>query len=303
MGHRRYSMGDFVIERLKKIGSRKSGVGARVPQFIIHHSAFIILFLSTVYCLPSAAFAQRTLYFTKSAIATNVWKLSESSPPGPADSTSQVSNASDTTGWYHVDAGLSDNTADPSEFSDTHPPDNTLWVSEGTYSGDFASGNWVFTLRKSDNKSGRVGYAHVDLFRSSSQTNQSAATFIADCTNGSDDWTGGAATLTVTCSTAGTTTLSGEYLVVHLSNNVSSGGTGTGTWSFSVEDTTNGFSKLVTPAFTPTTPARNRVVISGLGTREPGVACRVSGFLKKARVLSPEFRFANFDIRVSNFGG
>ncbi len=292
---------------LKEIRSRGSGLRARALPFIIRNSINICLFLA-----PTLAYAQKTIYFTKSAITTNVWKLSETSPAGPADSTSSASNGSNTTGWYHVDPGLSDNSADASEPSHTSPH-ATLWVSENTYNGIFDSGNWVFTLRKTDNKSGRVGKAHVNLYRSSSQTDQTSATFIVDCTDSNDDWTGGAASITVTCAPGATVTLTNEYLVVHIFNQVTTGGSGSGTWSLAVEDTTNGLSRFTTPSFTPTTPARNRVIISGLGTRDSefgkGRSAGGGDFAELKRLTTarfalipnPESRVPNFQFRISSF--
>ncbi len=288
--------------------SRVEGRSSKGQKSRIHSSAFIILLTSAFCLLTSArAFAQKTIYFTNLPVTTNVWKLSETSPAGPADSTSSASNGSNTTGWYHVDPGLSDNSADASEPSHTSPH-ATLWVSENTYNGIFDSGNWVFTLRKTDNKSGRVGKAHINLYRSGSQTDQASATFIVDCTDSSDDWTGGAANITVTCVPGASVTLTNEYLVVHIFNQVTSGGTGTGTWSLTVEDTANGLSRFTTPAFTPTTPARNRVIISRLGTRDSGSGSffpsndsRIAS--AKPRIPNFDFRISSFEFPVSNFGG
>ncbi len=214
--------------------------------------------LLMVVALPCAA--QKTLYFTPTAIGANIWALSEAAPTGAADSTSAVSNAANTTGWYHVDPGLSDSTADAAEPAHA-PMHNSLWVTNASYSGEFGSGNWTFTLRKSDTKSNRVGKAHVNLYRSSSQTDQSGATLLADCTDGADDWTGAAATITVTCSTAAITIVSNEYLVVHLLNQVTTGGTGTGSWTLVVSDSVNGLSRFTTPAFT-SAAGRRRVIIA-----------------------------------------
>lgn len=169
--------------------------------------------------------AAKTWYLTNASVSVGS-DMSETDP-GTEAYRSPVTGWVVSTGSTNTSAWFNDTERAATTFADTTPPSGTLdttngdfWISDQTYSGDFASGNWNvhFACQANTNGGAQDGNMLCRLFRSANADGSSATEITGAAQSGGAVTNLAAGTTQVSTATfnPGAFTVTNEYLIVQI---------------------------------------------------------------------------------------